>query len=63
MTSEQKILKEYLEARMMIFNNDMQRILSSMGRSINVPTNVKIAMGKLSVKQKNQVICELLLPF
>lgn len=56
MTAEQKILKEYLEMRMMIFNNDMQHVLSGMGSRINVPTNVRIAMSRLSVKQKNQVI-------
>lgn len=61
MTNNQLVFKEFLEKQMSIHENDMIRALT--GANKYSTYEVRQAVSRLSIQERNQVICEILLPF
>ncbi|MCL5457604.1 hypothetical protein AB0Y04_02620 [Loigolactobacillus coryniformis] len=64
MNKNQKIFHQYLQQNMDQTNQDIERAIIRMRNKWKfAPPELVHAMRQLSVAEKNQVICELVLPF
>ncbi|MDC4184547.1 hypothetical protein MK904_00355 [Loigolactobacillus coryniformis] len=64
MTDAQKVFRRYLLSNMDMVDQDIERAIIRMrNKWQTAPPELVHAMRQLTAKEKNQVVCEILLPF
>lgn len=64
MTDAQKVFRRYLLSNMDMVDQDIERAIIRMrNKWQTAPPELVHAMRQLNAKEKNQVVCEILLPF